>query len=303
MTTAKKKTTKVPSQKEQETNLMKKKALEKIVEHNRDYLKLDITLPLGNIALKKVHTNQWLWTDIPKEFNLVNWKRIAKALNSTTNRYEQYVQNRWYIESNNISVDVNGKAEMKLGLNAFASTHQEYYDDYKSMEKAYKDATTKKKTTTNAVTNGENSTVKGGEGKVIDDLVKKIVGNTTDDLQKAQKVHQWLKENVRYSRYECTRYSSAESCYDHRGELNCADTARLTRAMMSSAGLNAWVVHRSHENGHFWTLMKINGKIYSSDQTGDGSDWNTIWYGDGDRRTCNSNGGNWDSENGKVPDC
>ena len=83
MTTAKKKTTKVPSQKEQETNLMKKKALEKVVEHNRDYLKLDITLPLGNIALKKVHTNQWLWTNIPKEFNLVNWKVIAKALNST----------------------------------------------------------------------------------------------------------------------------------------------------------------------------------------------------------------------------
>ena len=72
---------------------------------------------------------------------------------------------------------------------------------------------------------------------------------------------------------------------------------------MSSAGLDAWVVHRNSNNGHFWTLIKINGKIYASDQTGDGSDWNTIWYAYGDRRSCDSRGGNWDITNGKVPDC
>ena len=41
-------------------NLLRKLALDKIFEHNRDYLKLDITIPLGNKALKQVHTNQWL---------------------------------------------------------------------------------------------------------------------------------------------------------------------------------------------------------------------------------------------------
>ena len=305
---------KEPSQKTLNYNLMKNKALEKIVEHNRDYLKLDLTIPLGNPALKQVHTNQWLWTNLPKEFDLANWTIIAKALNSNTNRYEGYVKNRWYIESCDINVSADGKAEMKLGLNAFASSYKSFTDGMRSMQKAYNDAVNKQdtntgkkssasKSTSNAIVNGKNTTLKGGEGKVIDDLVKRIVGNTTDELAKAKKIHQWLKENVRYGSYACTHHWSAEACYNNRGYLNCADTARLTRAMMSSAGLNAWVVHRYSNNGHFWTLIKINGKIYASDQTGSGSDWNTIWYADGDRRTCNSRGGNWEYNRGKNPSC
>ena len=89
---ATKKKTKEPSQGEMNNNLRKAKALEKIVEHNRDFLKLDITLPLVNPALKQVHTNQWLWTALPKEFDLINWDIIAKALNSNVNRYEGYVE-------------------------------------------------------------------------------------------------------------------------------------------------------------------------------------------------------------------
>ena len=103
--------------------------------------------------------------------------------------------------------------------------------------------------------------------------------------------------------YPCSRYHSAEECLKHKHAINCADTARLTRAMMASAGLKCYVVHRSHANGHFWTLIEIDGKIYASDQTGSGSDWNTIWYAEGDRRACNSRGGNWDVKNGKKPDC
>lgn len=148
-----------------------------------------------------------------------------------------------------------------------------------------------------------NSGLAGGEGQTIDSLVKKIVGDETNELKKCKKVHQWLKENVRYLYYECSRYSSAEACLKHKTALNCADTARLTRAMMASAGLKCYVVHRSHSNGHFWTLIEISGKIYASDQTGSGSDFNTIWYAQSDRRECNARGGNWDSKNGKNPDC
>lgn len=147
------------------------------------------------------------------------------------------------------------------------------------------------------------SSTTGGEGETIDNLVKKIIGNETDDLKKCKLVHGWLKDNVKYSGYPCSKYQSADECLKHKTALNCADTARLTRAMMSSAGLDAWVVHRSSNNGHFWTLIKINGKIYASDQTGSGSEFNTIWYSDGDRRTCDSKGGNWDKKNGKNPDC
>ena len=304
----KKKKTKTQSASETNKALLRKLALEKIVEHNRDYLQLDITIPLGNKALKQVHTNQWLFTNLPKEFDLANWTILAKALNSATNRYQGYVKNKWYIESVDINVNAKGKAEMKLGLNAFASSVSTYTSQYREMVKAYTSATTNKtkttsasKSTTNAT--GENSTIKGGQGKVIDDLVKKIVGNETDSLQKAKKIHQWLKEEVRYSRYCCARYKTPEQCYNNRKSLNCADTATLTCRMMLSAGLNAYIVHRSHENGHFWTIIEINGTKYVSDQTGDGSDWNTVWYAQGNRGSPGSNGGNWDSKNGDFPDC
>lgn len=154
-------------------------------------------------------------------------------------------------------------------------------------------------------TSGSNSDLAGGEGKTIDELVKEIVGSETDELKKAKLVHGWLKKNVKYPAggYSCSRYHSAAECLKHKSALNCADTARLTRAMMASAGLKCYVVHRSHANGHFWTLIEIGGKIYASDQTGSGSEFNTIWYSEGDRRACNARGGNWDSKNGKNPSC
>lgn len=152
---------------------------------------------------------------------------------------------------------------------------------------------------------GSSSGLAGGEGKTIDELVAQIVGSETDDLAKAKLVHGWLQQNVQYppGGYECSRYHSAEECLNHKGALNCADTARLTRAMMASAGLTCYVVHRSSHDGHFWTVIEIGGKIYVSDQTGSGSPWNTWWYAEGDRRECDSRGGDWDIKNGKNPDC
>lgn len=157
----------------------------------------------------------------------------------------------------------------------------------------------------NVSSNSSSSDLAGGEGEDIDSLVRKIVGDETDDLKKCKLIHKWLQENVRYPSpsYACSRYSTAKACLANKGALNCADTSRLTRAMMSSAGLNAWVVHRYSNNGHFWTLIKINGKIYASDQTGNGSAFNTIWYSEGDRRACDERGGNWEYNRGKNPSC
>lgn len=295
--------------------LAKREAMKKVHEHNRDYLSLTLTLPLGNKALKNVHTNQWLFTNLPKEFDLANWTVLAEALNATENRYVKYVKNRWYIEAVDISVDAGGKAEMKLTLNAFASTYSGYSETSRSLQNAYTDAnknqnnnTTKSSATkkkSNAVTKkGKNTTLKGGQGKTIDNLVKKIVGNTTDPLSKAKKIHSWLKSEVRYKRYCCAKYKTAEQCYKNRKHLNCADTATLTCRMMLSAGLTAYIVHRSSNNGHFWTVISIKGKKYVSDQTGDGSNWNTLWYSTGNRHAPSGNrGGNWDSKNGNFPDC
>ena len=52
---------------------------------------------------------------------------------------------------------------------------------------------------------------------------------------------------------------------------------------MLSAGLNAYIVHRTSNGGHFWWIIQIGGKRYASDQTGresagmSGSPFNTVW--------------------------
>ena len=261
--------------------LAKAEALKKITEHNRDYLSLTLTIPLGNTALKKVHTNQWLFTNLPAEFDLANWTILAQALSSATNRYEKYVQNRWYIEAVDIDVDVKGKAEMKLTLNAFASTYSGYTQTLKDMKKAYTDAknnasknTASSKNKTNAVKKKKKKSKKKGEGKVIDNLVKSIVGKESNALKKAKLIHKYLQYKVGYTFYRDSKYSTPEKCLKNIGHLNCTDTSRLTASMMRSAGVDCYVVHSTC---HYYTVIKYKGKLYCSDATSRKRDFNEYW--------------------------
>lgn len=156
-------------------------------------------------------------------------------------------------------------------------------------------------TTQSSSSKSSSSDLPGGEGEEIDSLVAKICKGITDDLKKCKAIHEWLKNNVKYDYYECTKYNTPEKCLKNKSHLNCADTARLTRAMMASAGLNCYVVHRTTDGGHFWTIIEIGGKKYASDQTGSGSDFNTVWKKSG--RTSVSDGGSYTRKNGKNPDC
>jgi len=294
------------------------KAKDLITEHARDYLTAKVKIPLGNPALKNVHTNQFLFMDFPSDFSLENWETIAKALNSSETRYGGYSKTRWYIEGCTIDVDVKGKAEMSLDLNAFASTTKEFTDGYRALTKAYEDAvnktvsSTKAKTTsstkqtTNAVSNGKNTTLKGGEGSFIDNKVKSIVGNETDALKKAKLIHEHLRKKEKYSYYECTRYKTPESCYKNLSHINCADMSRLTASMMRSAGIDCYVVHSTC---HFYTVLKINGKLYCSDNASSnatGRAFNYYWKGS----SCKSGStvsfkgkSSYDRTCGKVPSC
>ena len=282
-------------------------ARNRLTESIRDLLSFKLTLPLGNPLLKKLHTNMFVYTELPDEFVLENFPTLAEVLNSTYNRYVGYSLNRWYVEAVTITND-GSKFDAELELNPFPSSIKKYRESRMKLEDDYKSAlqsqnkTTSKKTTTKKTTkSSKNTTLKGGEGKTIDNLVKKIIGKETNELKKAKLIHEWLRKNVRYASYECTRYNTAEKCYKNRRHLNCADTARLTASMMRSAGLKCYVVHRTYNGGHFWTIIEINGKKYASDQTGDGSAWNTVWARSG--RTTVSNGGKYSRKNGKVPDC
>ena len=275
----------------------------------RDLLSLKLTLPLGNPLLKRLHTNMFLYTELPEEFMLENFSTIAEVLNSTYNRYVGYSLNRWYVENVTITND-GSRFDAEVDLNPFPSSIKKYREGKNKFSEEYKSAVqsktssssiTSSKNTSKSTKSSKNTTLKGGEGKTIDNLVKKIIGSETNELKKAKLIHEWLQKNVRYSGYECTKYNTPEKCYKNRGHLNCADTARLTASMMRSAGLKCYIVHRTYNGGHFWTIIEINGKKYASDQTGNGSAWNTVWAKSG--RVKVSNGGSYSRKNGKVPDC
>lgn len=132
------------------------------------------------------------------------------------------------------------------------------------------------------------STATGGEGEDIDSKVQEIIGSETDDYKKMVLIHEWLRKNNNYTYYSCSKKDSASACLKSL-HLNCADTARLTRAMMSSAGLDAEVVHGPD---HFWTIIIIDKKEYASDATSHYRKINQVWKGL-----------NYYKKNGKNPSC
>lgn len=275
----------------------KAKAEEAMFKSVRELLTVKVTLPLGNPNYKLIHTNSFIFCDLSGYVDLENFDVIAKAMNSTFNRYTTYKKNRWYVEAVTINQD-NQKGTMELTLNPFPSTLKEYHKAYTDYTNAYYNAQNKAgaggSSGSSSNTKSTGSYCKGGQGATIDNLVKNICGNVADPLQRCKAIHEWLRKNVRYSSYECCKYScggSPTKCYENRTHLNCADTAVLTCSMMLSAGLNAYIVHRTYNGGHFWCIIEINGRKYASDQTGDGSAFNTVWRANG--RTSVSNGGEY----------
>ena len=287
------KKSKTPSKKQQDLNQKKAAALKKIVEHNRDYLKLDITLPLGDTALKKVHTNQWCFTTLPEEFNLANWGVIAKALNANTNRYEGYVENRWYIDSVTIDVDASGKAEMKLGCNAFASSLQKYADDFRSFEKAYTDATTKTSTSTSASKNTSNAVNNNGalineewvkEYKVPSIIVEKVKGCCKEGASVEDNVyawHKWMDNNIDYWYYYNSQYSMEQVI--NQGGGNCVDNSRVFRAGCLAMGVKCTYIHAScccvngGSVGHQYNKVYLPGKTVIVDNGRGDASWGGHW--------------------------
>lgn len=262
-------------------NSEKQSAKDEITKSVRDLLNVTITLPLGNPNLKLVHTNQFIFTELPTDFfELANMSAIAKALNSTDSRYSGYQVNRWYIEKVKIRKKVTGEGSMELSVNPFASSLRQYRDNKHSMEKTYTDTMNKTNTTANKTNNKKVKSVTkvnnvaGGQGKYIDNLVKKVVGNTTDDLKKAKKIHSHLQSYLTYRGYRDSLYHSAEKAYKAK-RINCADTSILTRAMFLSAGLDAYITHLGC---HYFTIVRANGKLHCSDATSNYRNFDVYLY-------------------------
>lgn len=133
-------TEEVPIPVAQLVEVEKQTALSKTQESVRDLLSLKVTLPLGNPFLKYLHTNMFLWTELPSKFDLANFGVLAKIMEGSYTRYSGYVLNRWYVEGVTIDNEISGKFQATIDLNPFASNHIKYKDNYKKFLKEYTDA-------------------------------------------------------------------------------------------------------------------------------------------------------------------
>ncbi len=284
-----------------DTALEKSKARDLILDSARDYLTAKITLPLGNPSLKNVHTNQFLWTELPNEFPLENWETIADSLQSSVTRYTGskeygYSVNRWYIETCDINVDVSsGKAEMQLGLNAFASSTSEYTEGYRSLVKAYTDAINKAsnesskasqtgsgKSTTNAVKTksliNDSWVKKYSVPSAVVNQIKKICKAEWTDYKKVRTWFEWMDKHIGYDKYYSHKYS--ESSVLNRGKGNCVDNSRLFRAGCLCMGIKCnFVKNTCTSPNHQYNKVYIDKKTYIVDVGRSSASWGSNWGG------------------------
>lgn len=251
----------------------KTEAINKITESVRDLYTFKITVPLGNPNFSLVHTNQFLYTQLPTEvFELANMEDISKALDSSYSRFSDYENNRWYIES--MTITNNGKdGNIEFELNPFATSMMNYRQNKLDYQKAWEDAQPKENSSSKTSNNSSDSgKAVGGEGKTIDELVEKIIKNEEDDYKKAKLIHDWLQKNRNYKFYLNSKTKSPAGALKkmQSGGINCADTSKLTASMFRSAGIECFIVHipKRRKWGHYVTIFKYNGKLHCSDCTG-----------------------------------
>lgn len=142
-----------------------KKAQEEVVKAGRDLLNFEIKLPLNHTMFKNLHTNQMLFTELPKDFKLGNLAELFKILPTyKINRGAgtEYQENRWYIEKQVIKCDKNGLFST-LTLNVLPSPYSAYTEKLRSYRDAYIQAYEKPQENNN---NGGGGTATGGVAEV-----------------------------------------------------------------------------------------------------------------------------------------
>ena len=279
--------------------LVGRTAKAEITDNAREFLKANITLPLGNPDLKKVHTNQFIWVELPEIFPIEYWETIAQVFQSEYTRYTGYEPNRWYIEGCDITVEAQGKAEMKLDLNAFATSRSKYTKDYRGFQDAYNNAFNKNKQTnannsTKAknTSSGKNKTNAVGTPKVlyqkwvnhfkipkvVTDKVQQICKAQWSQYQKAHAVYEWMDAHIDYAGYS-EHQRSLETVLS-MGSGNCVDNSRLYRAFMLSMGIKcSFVQNTCTDPNHQYNKVYCDGKGYIVDCGREMASWGSNWGG------------------------
>ena len=282
-------------------NITKEKssAIEEIGKPIRDFLNLKVTIPLGNPSLKNIHTNMFLYTELPKEFTLTNFKTIADAIKSKYSRYTGYTLNRWYIEGVTITND-GVKFTMDLDLNPFPTPLIDYVENKKKYTSDYDSKSTSntksstKETTKKADDNHTNLgfrsdgkgacndtfylTTKKGQNNISklvnkseNKLSQEKIGKTGTNYHKFVKNCKTAKEvykklctiiPLKNASYANTKYKCPQDAFNHPTNLNCAEKSRLFKSCCDSLNIPCVIYHVEN---HYMNGVLINGKWQTAD--------------------------------------
>ena len=111
-------------------------ARSEITKSLRDLMSFDIEI---NGYYPQIHTNMFIWFEVPKKHTLANYQKFMAKIDQTTTRGGTYVLNRFYVEKISTSYDDKGIVS-KITLNPFASDMSSYYKIYEDAIKSYEDA-------------------------------------------------------------------------------------------------------------------------------------------------------------------
>ena len=110
-----------------------RKARSQITKSLRDLMSFDIEI---NGYYPQIHTNMFIWFEVPKKHTLANYQKFMAKIDQTTTRGGTYVLNRFYVEKIETTYDDKGIVS-KITLNPFASDMSSYYKLYDEAINAY----------------------------------------------------------------------------------------------------------------------------------------------------------------------
>jgi len=261
--------------------LEKQEAVKVMTESVRDLLSFTMKIPGGNPVFKELHTNSFLWTELPERFFLLNFGLTAEAMGGVYTRYSGYELNRWYVEAITTTHDNTG-LWFDITLNPFASSYSTYTNILKSAQESYIQATTTPNDTGSSTaterTDGLNDcslstllpTNAGGaahisalQNKAETPLGMGKIGKVDSSYGRAvqgmtpKQAFKHLQKTFYYTYYWDNRYKCASDAYNNLNKLNCAEIARLVKCVMDVVGQDCVIYHVPN---HLLNGVKINGR-------------------------------------------
>ena len=257
--------------------LEKQEALKVMTESVRDLLSFSMKIPGGNPIFKNLHTNSFLWTELPERMMLHNFKLTAEAMTGAYTRYAGYELNRWYIEGLTINHDNSG-LWFDITLNPFASAYSTYTNILKTAQEAYVRATTK--------TGSDGGVFAGDISADVQEAANQIIGGATDPDTKAKLIFDWFDQNINYpaNLYYNSKYTPSQVL---SGKVaNCWDSAHTLYDLWSAVGVKCNIQNGqanigSWSGGHTWNQVEYQGRMVCCDAgtgtTGRWIDCKHIW--------------------------